>query len=74
MATSDWVSRYLLNIPDPSGANQFENFLVRMKFYLFYSEQGFGVGVFGWSRAVTLARPRLHLKYFFNNSRKLYGT
>ena len=31
-------------------------------------------GYLARARAVTLARLRLHLKYLFNNSRKLYGT
>ena len=39
-----------------------------VRYRVFSYDQGFGAG------AVTLARLRLHLKYLFNNSRKLHGT
>ena len=46
----------------------------------YYSMQGFGAGaarsrgIWLEQEPVTLARLRLHLKYLFNNSLKLYKT
>ena len=40
----------------------------------FWSRSRLEPGYLAWARAVTLAWLQLHLKYLFNNSRKLHGT
>ena len=48
-----------------------------LKIYInpgFWSWSHQELGYLAGAGAVTLARPRLHLKYLFNNSRKLHGT